>query len=151
MLKLTERQEKIVAYLRAHGTLNKGRYAVKIEVAYKYAQFFELTVLQNIGTITYNQDQACYYVNADPFAGRRFGGTTPLRAAEEERLARTRYEDARHVADDLRASTRTQALTMAPGGIRQLQNSVERFYEAVELEARRGRELFDLLSDQIHD
>jgi len=158
MVKLTPRQEKIVSYFRANGVLHKGRYAVKIEVAYKYAQFFELTVLQNIGTITYSPEQKCYYVNAAPpaasaemFSGKRFGGTTPLRAAEEERLARTRYFDARQVADDLRASTRTQALTMAPGGMRQLQNSVERFYEAVELEARRGRELFDLLSDQTHD
>lgn len=158
MVKLTERQEKIVAYLRANGTLHKGRYAVKSTVAYAYAQFHELAVLQRIGTVTYSPEQKHYYINAAPpvappdemFAGKRFGGTTPI-TAEQERLARTRYFDARQVADDLRASARTQALTMAPDGLRQLQNSVERFYEAVEIEARRARELFDLLSDQTYD
>jgi len=188
MVKLTPRQEKIVSYFRENGVLHKGRYAVKSAIAYKCAQFLELTVLQQIGTITCSTDRKYYYVNAAPpvapreswdtegiadyvpdvesqgnhghwqpvappremFAGERFGGTKPI-SADEERLARTRYFDARQVADDLRASARTQALTMAPGGMRQLQNSVERFYEAVELEARRGRELFDLLSDQTYD
>jgi len=162
MLKLTERQEKIVAYFRENGTLHKGRYAVKSAIAYKCAQFFELTVLQQIGTITYSPEQKCYYINAaaqtpprekwdtEMFAGKRFGGTKPI-SADEERLARVRYFDARHVADELRASARTQALTMAPDGLRQLQNSVDRFYEAVEIEARRARELFDLLADQTYD
>jgi len=154
MLKLTERQEKIVAYFRENGTLHKGRYAVKSAVAYKCAQFFELTVLQNIGTITYSPEQKCYYINAAPpaemFTGERFGGTTPIRA-EQERLARTRYFDARQVADELRDSARTQALTMAPHRLKELQGSVERFYEAVEIEARRARELFDLLADQTYD
>jgi len=155
MPKLTPRQEKIVTYLRENGTLHKGLYAVKSAVAYKYAQFFELTVLQQIGTITYSPEQHCYYINAaapprEMFSGKRFGGTKPI-SADEERLARVRYFDARHVADELRASARTQALTMAPDGLRQLQNSVDRFYEAVEIEARRARELFDLLADQTYD
>jgi len=188
MLKLTERQEKIAAYFRENGTLHNGRYAVKSAIAYKCAQFLELTVLQNIGTITYSPEQKCYYINAaaqtpprekwdtggiadyvpdveskgnhghwqpvappdEMFAGERFGGTTPI-AAYQEQLARTRYFDARQITDELRASARTQALTMAPDGLRQLQNSVDRFYEAVEIEARRGRELFDLLSDQTYD
>ena len=154
MIKLTERQEKIVTYLRANGTLHKGRYAVKSAIAYKCAQFFELTVLQQIGTITYSPEQKCYYINAAPpaemFAGQRFGGTTPI-TAEQERTARTRYFDARQIADELRASARTQALTMAPHRLKELQGSVERFYEAVEIEARRARELFDLLADQTYD
>ena len=157
MAKLTPRQEKIVSYFRENGVLHKGRYAVKSAIAYKYAQFFELTVLQKIGTITYNPEQKCYYVNAAPptpsaemFSGERFGGTKPIRA-EQERLARVRYFGARQVADELEASARTQALTTAPDGLRQLQNSVERFYEAVEIEARRARELFDLLADQTYD
>ena len=154
MLKLTERQEKIVAYFRENGTLHKGRYAVKSAVAYKCAQFFELTVLQNIGTVTYSPEQKCYYINAAPpaemFTGKRFGGTTPI-TAEQERTARTRYFDARQIADELRASARTQALTMAPHRLKELQGSVERFYEAVEIEARRARELFDLLADHTYD
>jgi len=189
MLKLTERQEKIVAYFRANGTLHKGRYAVKSAIAYRYAQFFELTVLQQIGTITYSPERKCYYINAaaqtpsrekwdtegiadympdesevnhghwqgsnaapsaEMFTGKRFGGTTPI-TAEQERIARTRYMDARQVADELRASARTQALTMAPHRLKELQGSVERFYEAVEIEARRARELFDLLADQTYD
>lgn len=164
MPKLTPRQEKIAQYLRANGTLHKGRYAVKSEIAYKCAQFFELAVLQKIGTITYNPEQHCYYINAAPPAAPRESWDTEGIAdympdveseanhghwhpsnAEKAVLARTRYFDARRVADELRASARTHALTMAPGGMRQLQNSVDRFYEAVELEARRGRELFDLL------
>jgi len=154
MVKLTPRQEKIVAYLRENGTLHKGRYAVKSAIAYKCAQFFELTVLQQIGTITYNPEQHCYYINAAPpaemFSGERFGGTTPI-TAEKERTARTRYFDARQIADELRASARTQALTMAPHRLKELQGSVDRFYEAVEIEARRARELFDLLADQTYD
>ena len=157
MPKLTPRQEKIVSYFRANGVLHKGQYAVKSEVAHKYAQFFELTVLQQIGTITYNMERKCYYINAAPpaasaemFSGERFGGTKPL-TIEQERIARTRYFDARQVADELRASARTQALTMAPHRLKELQGSVERFYEAVEIEARRARELFDLLADQTYD
>jgi len=157
MTKLTERQEKIVSYLRANGTLYEGRYAVNCAVAYKYAQFFEFTVLLQIGTITYSPDRHCYYINAaapstpaETFSGERFGGTTPI-TAEQERTARVRYFDARQVADELRASARTQALTMAPHRLKELQGSVERFYEAVEIEARRARELFDLLSDQTYD
>jgi len=164
MTKLTPRQEKIAQYLRANGTLHKGRYAVKSAIAYKCAQFFELTVLQQIGTITYSPEQKCYYINAvaqtpppekwhtesiadympDVESKENHGHWHPSNA-EKAVLARTRYFDARRVADELRASARTHALTMAPGGMRQLQNSVDRFYEAVELEARRGRELFDLL------
>jgi len=157
MVKLSPRQEKIVQYMRLNGTLHKGRYAMKSADAYKYAQFFELTVLQRIGTITCSDDRKVYYINAaapstpaETFTGERFGGTTPI-AAYQERLARTRYFDARQVTDELRASARTQALTMAPHGLRELQNSVERFYEAVEIESRRARELFDLLSDQTYD
>ena len=154
MVKLTPRQEKIVSYFRENGVLHKGRYAVKSAIAYKCAQFFELTVLQQIGTITYNPEQHCYYLRAAPpaemFTGERFGGTKPIRA-EQERLARTRYMDARQVADELRDSARTQALTMAPHRLKELQGSVERFYEAVEIEARRARELFDLLADQTYD
>lgn len=193
MVKLTERQEQIVTYFRENGVLHKGRYAVKSAIAYKCAQFFELTVLQNIGTITYSPEQKCYYINAAPqtpprekwhtegiadympdvesevkhghwqgsnaappaasaemFAVKRFGGTKPI-TAEQERTARTRYFDARQVADELRASARTQALTMAPHRLKELQGSVERFYEAVEIEARRARELFDLLADQTYD
>jgi len=154
MPKLTPRQEKIAQYLRDNGTLHKGRYAVKSEVAHKYAQFFELTVLQQIGTITHSPEQKCYYINAAPpaemFTGKRFGGTTPI-TAEQVRKARTRYFDARQVADELRDSARTQALTMAPHRLKELQGSVERFYEAVEIEARRARELFDLLADQTYD
>ena len=151
MLKLTERQEKIAAYFRENGTLHNGRYAVKSAIAYKCAQFLELTVLQNIGTITYSPEQKCYYINAAASAEPIHRCGTNADAAEEERLARVRYFDARHVADELRASARTQALTMAPDGLRQLQNSVDRFYEAVEIEARRARELLDLLSDQTYD
>ena len=154
MAKLTPRQEKIVSYFRENGVLHKGRYAVKSAIAYKCAQFFELTVLQQIGTITYNPEQHCYYINAAPpaemFTGERFGGTTPI-TIEQERIARTRYFDARQVADELRDSARTQALTMAPHRLKELQGSVERFYEAVEIEARRARELFDLLADQTYD
>jgi len=157
MVKLTPRQEKIVSYFRANGVLHKGQYAVKSAVAYRYAQFFELTVLQQIGTITYSQERHCYYINAAPpapsaemFTGERFGGTTPL-TIEQERIARTRYMDARQVADELESRARTQALKTAPDGLRQLQDTVARFYEAVEIEARRARELFDLLADQTYD
>jgi len=154
MVKLTPRQEKIVQFMRLNGTLHKGRYAVKSAIAYKCAQFFELTVLQQIGTITHSPEQKCYYVNAAPpaemFAGERFGGTTPI-TAEQEKTARTLYFNARWVTDLLRADARSQALTMAPDGLRQLQNSVDRLYEAVEIEARRARELFDLLADQTYD
>lgn len=188
MVKLTERQEKIVAYLRANGTLHKGRYAVKSTVAYAYAQFHELAVLQRIGTVTYSPEQKHYYINAvakipppekwdtggiadyvpdvesqgnhghwqpvapprEMFAGKRFGGTTPI-TAEQEKTARTLYFNARWVTDLLREEARNNALTMGPGGIPQLQNRVDRFYEAVEIEARRARELFDLLADQTYD
>jgi len=154
MVKLSPRQEKIVQFMRLNSTLHKGRYAIKSADAYKYAQFFELTVLQRVGTITYNPEQHCYYINAAPpaemFSGQRFGGTTPI-TAEQERTARTRYFDARKIADELRDSARTQALTMAPHRLKELQGSVERFYEAVEIEARRARELFDLLADQTYE
>jgi len=154
MSKLSPRQEKIVTYLRENGTLHKGRYAVKSEVAHKYAQFFELTVLQQIGTITHSPEQKCYYINAAPpaemFTGKRFGGTTPI-TVEKERIARTKYMDARHNADELRALARAKAFIMAPDGFREFQNSVNRFYEAIEIEARSARELFDLLSDQTYD
>jgi len=170
MPKLTPRQEKIVSYFRENGVLHKGRYAVKSAIAYKCAQFFELTVLQQIGTITYSPEQKCYYINAAPPVAPPEKWHTEVIAdyvpdvesqgnhghwhpsnAEKQRIARTRYFDARCVADELRTLARNNALTMAPGGLRQLQNSVERFYEAVEIESRRGRELFDLLADQTHD
>jgi len=154
MVKLTPRQEKIVSYFRANGTLHKGRYAVKSAIAYKCAQFFELTVLQQIGTITYNPEQHCYYINAaapdEMFAGERFGGTTPI-TAEQESIARTKYMDARHNADELRALARAKAFITAPNGFQKFQTSVNRFYEAIEIEARCARELFDLLSDQTYD
>jgi len=158
MVKLSPRQQKIISYLQANGTLHKGRYAVKIKVAYKYAQFFELSVLQQIGTITYSPEQKCYYVNAatgganrdEMFSGERFGGTKPIRA-EEECTARTQYMDARHNADELRVEARDKAFITAPNGFQEFQSTVNRFYEAIEIEARCARELFDLLSDQIYD
>jgi len=158
MVKLSPRQQKIVQFMRLNGTLHKGRYAMKSADLYKYAQFFELTVLQKIGTITYSPEQKCYYINAgapgtppdEMFTGKRFGGTTPI-TAEQERTARVRYFNARWVTDLLRADARSQALTMAPDGFRKFQNSANCFYEAVELEARYARELFDLLTDQTYD
>lgn len=160
-MKLSPRQEKIVQYMRLNGTLHNGRYAMKSADAQKYAQFFELTVLQRIGTITYNPEQKYYYVNAaqptpivappdEMFSGERFGGTTPIRA-DTQRAARTQYIAARRNTNELRAVVQAQAVSMSPQGLKYLQDSVNCFYEAVEIEARRARELFDLLSDQTYD
>jgi len=157
MVKLNPRQEKIAAHFRANGALHNGRYAVKAAIAYKYAQFFELTLLQQIGTITYNPEQHCYYINATPpaasaetFAGERFGGTTPI-TIEQAAIARTKYMDARQDADELRALARAKAFITAPNGFQEFQTTVNRFYEAIEIEAHCARELFDLLSDQTYD
>jgi len=166
MLQLTTRQQKIMEYLRDNRTLHKGRHAVKSEVAHKYAMFFELTALAQVGAISRDGDGRWYYLNtssiapsAEMFSGERFGGTTPITAApitaapitaEQERIARL-YIAARLNADELRAVVQAQALTMSPYGLKYLQDSVNCFYEAVEIEARRARELFDLLSDQTYD
>ena len=160
MLQLTTRQQKIMEYLRDNRTLHKGRHALKSEVAHKYAQFFELTALAQVGAISRDGDGKWYYLNTssiaphttpdEMFTGERFGGTTPI-TIEQERIARTKYMDARNDADELRALARAKAFIMAPDGFREFQNSVDRFYEAIESEARSARELFDLLSDQTYD
>jgi len=157
MVNLSPRQEKIIQFMRLNGTPHKGYYAISAADAYKYAQFFELTVLQRIGTITYSPEQKCYYVNAAPlaasaktFSGKRFGGTTPI-TIEQEAIARTKYMDARRDADELRALARAKAFITAPNSFQEFQTTVNHFYEAVEIEAHCARELFDLLSDQIYD
>ena len=147
-------------YLRDNRTLHKGRHAVKSEVAHKYVQFFELTALAQVGAISRDVDEKWYYLNTssiaphttpdEMFTGERFGGTTPI-TIKQERIVRTKYMNARHNADKLRAEARAKAFVVAPDGFRKFQNSANCFYEAVELEARYARELFDLLTDQTYD
>jgi hypothetical protein len=87
MVKLTPRQEKIAQYLqRQRHALLASFHAVKSAIAYKCAQFFELTVLQRIGTITHSPEQSALLrqcktggaLHDEIRLPRTLGGTTPI-------------------------------------------------------------------------